>query len=343
MVFRRSVRKRVNDRETRGNATPRALAALVAAAGLSLALSVGAVAQPAPTVPALLPVADLVASDAAASSTTLTAGAGVAIADPALGMPQMDILAASPPDWLRYSVPVSVAHGQAMLAIVIDDVGIDRRATQRAIALPGPITLSFISYAHDLPAQTAQARAAGHELLVHLPMEPLGPSVDPGPNALMVGDDSGELHRRMAWALDRFDGYVGINNHMGSRFTADRTAMTVVLSEVGRRGLLYVDSRTIPNTVAPELAATLGVPFAERNVFLDVEPTERSIAAALAAAQQIAREQGSAVAIGHPYPSTLSVLEAWLPRFAEDGIALVPISTIVRHRQVELLTASGGR
>ena len=328
----------------RGSVVLHALTTFVTVVGLVGGLSAKAIAQSASAAPMLLPVAERVAPEAAASSATLAStNAGVPVVDPALGMPQMDILAVSPPDWLRYSVPASVGHGQAMLAIVIDDVGIDRRATRRAIALPGPITLSFISYADDLPAQAAQARAAGHELMVHLPMEPLGPSADPGPNALMVHHDSGELRRRMAWALDRFEGYVGVNNHMGSRFTADRTAMAVVLAEVRRRGLLYVDSRTIPGTVAPELATALGVPFAERNVFLDVEQTERGTAAALAAALQIAREQGSAVAIGHPYPSTLAVLEAWLPRLADDGVALVPVSTIVRHRHAELLTANGGR
>ena len=292
-----------------------------------------------------LPIAAQLAPELAVSRTgTLAAAtAGVAVVDPTLGMPQMDILSASPPDWLRYSVPASVGGGQAMLAVVIDDLGIDRRATQRAIALPGPVTLSFISYADDLPTQAARARAAGHELMVHLPMEPISPSIDPGPNALMVGLDGDELRRRIAWALSRFGGYVGVNNHMGSRFTADRAGMTVVLAEIRQRGLLYLDSRTIPSTVAPELAVALGVPFAERSVFLDVEPTPRAIAAAMAAAQRMAQEQGSAVVIGHPYPSTLAMLEVWLPQLAEDGVALVPISTIVRHRHAELLMASGGR
>src|SRR6185437_13581416 len=112
-------------------------------------------------------------------------------------------------------------RGRARVAIVIDDLGMDRRRTERTIALKGPLTLSFLAYADDLPHLTEAAHRAGHELLVHVPMEPMSRAEDMGPNGLAVALSHDELMRRLRWDLDRFDGYVGINNHMGSRFTSD--------------------------------------------------------------------------------------------------------------------------
>src|SRR3546814_6705104 len=116
-------------------------------------------------------------------------------------------------------------------------MGLNRSQSRRAIALPGPLTLSFLTYADDLPQQTAAARAAGHELMLHVPMEPMDSAVPPGPEALLVSADDAELRRRLNWGLGRFEGFVGINNHMGSRFTRNEPGMSVVLAELHRRGL----------------------------------------------------------------------------------------------------------
>lgn len=108
----------------------------------------------------------------------------------------------------------------ARLAILIDDMGPPRSLTQRAIRLPVPITMSFLPYADDLAGLTAAARAQGHEIFLHLPMEPVG-TEDPGPNAILVGLEPNEFSRRLAWAFDRVPGATGVNNHMGSRATSD--------------------------------------------------------------------------------------------------------------------------
>src|SRR3546814_2731476 len=96
-------------------------------------------------------------------------------------------------------------------------MGLNRSQSRRAIALPGPLTLSFLTYADDLPQQTAAARAAGHELMLHVPMEPMDSAVPPGPEAMLVSADDAELRRRLNWGIGRFEGCVGINNHMGRR------------------------------------------------------------------------------------------------------------------------------
>ena len=236
--------------------------------------------------------------------------------------------AAALPAWRRNAVAVIAAPEAPWIAIVIDDMGLNRANSARAIGLPGPLTLAYLPYAEGLAAQTERARAAGHELLVHLPMEPMSVTEDPGPNALITTLDGDEIARRLDWALDRFEGYVGASNHMGSRFTADAAAMTGVLDELRRRGLMFLDSRTIAGTKGRGLAQALGVPFAERDVFLDNELSAAAIGRQLDLAAAIARRQGYAVAIGHPHTVTLEVLERRLPELQRRGFVLVAVAAV---------------
>jgi len=248
------------------------------------------------------------------------------------------------PAWLRFAVsPPPAIAGRAMVAIVLDDLGLDRKRTERAVGLPAPLTLSFMTYAEALPHQTALARAAGHELLLHVPMEPLDSHLDSGPNSLRIGLTREETLERLRWGLDRFSGYVGINNHMGSRFTGDAAAMTPVIEELHARGLLFLDSRTSAATVGEALARRLGVPTVARNVFLDDENSAPAIAARLGDLEQTARRKGAAVAIGHAHDATLAGLAAWLPGLAEKRLVLVPLSTIVRENEAGARTTAARR
>jgi len=239
------------------------------------------------------------------------------------------------PPWRRYAVAFPEAGGRPMVVIVIDDLGMDRKRTARAIGMKGPLTLSFLPYAEDLNAQTAVARAGGHELLMHVGMEPIDESVDPGPNVLLAGLNSEEIRRLLEKNLERFEGYVGINNHMGSKFTADVSGMAVVMEILKLRGLLFLDSRTTGRSVGVELARKMGVPVAERNIFLDNVNDSVAISARLQELEQLARRRGYAVAIGHPRDATLDALEGWLQNLEDRGLALVPLSAIVVADQEE--------
>jgi uncharacterized protein len=195
--------------------------------------------------------------------------------------------------------------------------------------LPGPLTLSWFPYTRALVRQTGAARAAGHELMVHLPMEPVG-GADPGPNAMLTSLAPEELGRRLSTGLGAFEGYVGVNNHMGSRFTQDAAGMRVVLEELERRGLLFLDSRTSGKSVGYSMARGLKMAAAGRDVFLDHDMTPSAIRASLEKLEQVARRQGHAVAIGHPHDATAQALAEWLPTLAGKGLALVPISALVQ-------------
>ncbi|MDX1540144.1 MAG: divergent polysaccharide deacetylase family protein [Geminicoccaceae bacterium] len=264
---------------------------------------------------------------------------------PADDAPELDdpghrpLFAAAPPlrippaqiaghEWLRQAAVEPIDDGRAMIAVVIDDLGNNRDNTADLNRLPGPLTLAFLPYAGDLPAQTMAARAAGHELLIHMPMEPLGDDW-PGPDALLTSIGLDDFEERLKKNFASFHGFVGINNHMGSRLTADRARMDVVMSELGRRDLLFLDSKTTPVSVGTQTARAAGVPYAQRDVFLDNIPTLEAVLRQLKATEAVARRKGAAVAIGHPTEATLEALRRWLPGLKARGFSLVPVSTIV--------------
>lgn len=228
--------------------------------------------------------------------------------------------------------PVSVAPvpaGAGKVVIIIDDMGMNVELSEQALNLPGPITLAFLPYAPDLGDITGRARAQGHELMIHMPMEPMNPDLDVGPIALLDDMDDAALHENLDKAFASFAGYVGVNNHMGSRLTQNEHAMNVVMEELVKRGLLFVDSKTIATSVAGAAAATHGLNFAERDVFLDHEATEEFVSQALAHLEKIAKTKGVAIAIGHPKVATIEGLKKWIPTLKDKGLELVPISAAV--------------
>lgn len=221
--------------------------------------------------------------------------------------------------------------GRAQIAIVIDDLGLGQDATRWATSLPGPLTLAFLPYGQALAAHTGRAKANGHEVIVHLPMDP-GGRADPGPKALRLGQEGVELEQRLVWNLAQVADAAGVNNHMGSALTENAAAMTAVLTRLKQDGRYFLDSRTTARSVARTIAHRLDVPFAERDVFLDNDTNPQAIARQLAETEQLARRYGSAIAIGHPHRQTLKVLETWVGEARQRGIDLVPVSTVIATR-----------
>jgi len=169
-------------------------------------------------------------------------------------------------------------------------------------------------------------------MIVHVPMEPVNTKIDMGPNGLATTQAKEEVVRRLDWDLARFDGYVGINNHMGSRFTGDAQAMGWVMGELKARGLMFLDSRTIATTIAAKAAAADGVPFAERDVFLDDDETATAVDQRLKEVEAIAKKKGTAIAIGHPHDATIAALTSWIGGLPQKGIVLVPLTQVVKAR-----------
>lgn len=234
------------------------------------------------------------------------------------------------PPWRRYAIAVPPTDGRPMVAIDIDDMGVDVRDTAIAMKLlPPAVTFAFLPYGPDVRAQVDEARRLGHEVLVHVPMQPDNPRIDPGPMALKVNQTAAQILHRLDWDLGRFGGYVGVNNHMGSRFTSDAAGMRVVMREIKARRLMYMDSETIASTVGYRMAKAFGVPALRRNIFLDDVPTKEKVLAQLAKTVRYARLHGSVIAIGHPRPGTLAAFKAWLPTLAGTGVVLVPLTALL--------------
>lgn len=278
-------------------------------------------AAPTPKSETVVPFFEIVRAAAPAASAIDQARAPAAVAP-----------RASDAGWEARAVRPPQIRAGAWIAIVIDDLGIDPARAARAMSLPGPLTLSFLSYAPDLAEQGRQGRAAGHEILLHLPMEPEGRD-NPGPGALLVRMPADDIRARTANALDRLPNAVGLNNHMGSRFTRDPAALAPVLQEIAARGLLFVDSRTTGNSAGSAVAQSLGVAHAVRDVFLDNEIEAGAVRKQLAELERVATRRGTAVAIGHPHDATLEALAAWIPTMNSRGLQLVPVSAVVRQQR----------
>ena len=250
--------------------------------------------------------------------------------------------------WQTHAVKVkAVTHDRPQISIVIDDLGIVKSRTFDVIQLDAPLTLSFLPYAQGLQNITEYARTRGHELMVHLPMEPKGDK-DPGPHALLTGGGDEKILQDLSFNLSQFDGYVGVNNHMGSAFTEYSRGLDLILTEVQNRGLLVLDSRTSQNSLLAKMATDRNIPNLTRDVFLDNERDVDYILGQLDKLEKLARKRGNAIAIGHPYRETIAALSLWLPTLKQKGIIVVPLSHLIKSKYHKIQVAqerpqSGGQ
>jgi polysaccharide deacetylase 2 family uncharacterized protein YibQ len=232
---------------------------------------------------------------------------------------------------VAYARPVAATAANAnmpRIAIVVAGLGVSAGTTAEALAkLPGPITLAFAPYGTDLARVASRARSEGHELLLQLPMEPFDyPDNDPGPQTLLTSLAPEQNVDRMHWVMSRFQGYVGVANFMGSRFTASDAAFAPVLHEVAKRGLMYLDDGASPRSLAGQIAGGSGLPYAKANVVLDAVPTANEIDGALARLEKIASDAGMAVGVASALPISIARIANWAKKAEARGFLLVPIS-----------------
>jgi polysaccharide deacetylase 2 family uncharacterized protein YibQ len=237
------------------------------------------------------------------------------------------------PIWRRNAVAVTMNDDRPKIAVVIDDMGATHPYTAQAVALPGPLTLAWFPFAPSLADQIRGASRRGHEALLHMPMQAFSNSTaQTGPDPLRIDLPPSVNLARLRAALDAVPDIVGLNNHMGSVATRDVALMDIVAHETRERGMLFLDSVTIPHSVALLRAELAGVPAAARDVFIDHMADSSVIRGQLASIEAQARHYGYAIAIGHPRPHTLEALEAWLPTLEAKGFVLWPIAATVALR-----------
>ncbi len=229
-----------------------------------------------------------------------------------------------------YAAPFDRSSTRARVAVLLGGIGMSESDSEEAVrTLPGAISLAVSPYAFRPERLLAEARAAGHELLLALPLEPADyPLDDPGNRALLTGNLAALNHQRLEWALTRFTGYVGatgaLNGMRGERFAAVPELMDPVLQRLARRGLLYIDPR--PGAAHPPFVVGRSV-----DVVIDEPAVRTEIEAKLARLEQVARDHGSALGlVGLPRPVALGRLAAWAATLPARGLVLAPVSAVVQ-------------
>ncbi len=215
------------------------------------------------------------------------------------------------------------------VGIIIDDLGYDSALANAFMELNLPLTLSFLPFAPASRSIAHMAKQDGREIMLHLPMEPINyPAVNPGDGVLLVSMDEVTILEVLDRDLSQVPFASGVNNHMGSRFTQREEKMSIVLNELKRRGLYFVDSRTSGGSVAFKVARRIALRTARRDIFLDNELSESALKIQMERLLSLAKHKGCAIGIGHPHPETLEFLRGYLPTVNNDT-EVVPICSLV--------------
>lgn len=334
-----------------GNQSPPAVGARASLPELAVDGGVLAEAEPAeaPVVFAESPAEDIALAGVTETETALNPPIIEIDQDPAPQAPLPGLFEAGPGGPL----PVIAASGQRpdrayarpfdgdpsapTIAVVVGGLGLNRALTEQAIAaLPAEVTLSFVPYARDLQAWVDQARADGHEVLIELPMEPFDyPNNDPGPHTLLAEASEAENARRLDWLLSRAAGYTGVINYLGSRLGANETAMSHVFGVLERRGLSVFHDGSGRRPVLEAAQTASGARLALVDRLLDANPEASAIDERLLQLEALSLQNGTALGLGSPYPTTVASLAAWADSLPARGYQLAPASFVSRIRTTQ--------
>ena len=215
------------------------------------------------------------------------------------------------------------------IAIIIDDLGYDPKIAKKFISLHVPITFSILPYSPYRKKISRIAHDKALDIMLHLPMEPVEyPAVNPGPGTLLTAMSADELIRQLEKDLDEVPNIIGVNNHMGSKMTAESSQMYQIFTILKKKGLFFIDSRTTAKTLCKPSARLFQIPFAQRDIFLDHRQDPVFIRRQLKKLVRIAQQHGQAIGIGHPHTITYDILREMLPEL-QKKVQLVPASKLV--------------
>jgi polysaccharide deacetylase 2 family uncharacterized protein YibQ len=232
---------------------------------------------------------------------------------------------------IRESKNISHRFTPPKISIIIDDLGYDTSLANELLGLDLSLTFSVLPFTPHTQLIARKAWNAGREIMLHLPMEPMDyPAVNPGEGVLLVSMDKEKIVDTMNKDLSQIPFVAGVNNHMGSRFTENEEKMTVVLSELKKKRLYYIDSRTSCDTVGFDVAKKLDLKTARRDIFLDNNLSENTLKLQMEKLLSVARHKGSAIGIGHPHKKTFDILKHFHPTLVGD-VELVPASSLVSN------------
>ena len=233
--------------------------------------------------------------------------------------------------WLEYSRGFKRADRKPRIALIVTNLGLSATYTKAALKLlPEDITLSFSHVAPRLKSWIREARQKGHEVLMDIPMEPLGfPKNDPGRATLLTSSNEVENLNRLEHVMKKAGGYVGLLGTLGTKFMLHSETFLPILKTIKQRGLIYVDSRSTSRSLGPELASSIQLPRAFNNIFIDKEPSNQKIKGKLDELEKIALKKRFAVGIAQPFPLTIEILSQWAEKLKTKQISLAPITAVV--------------
>ena len=215
------------------------------------------------------------------------------------------------------------------IAIILDDLGYNRKVGEQALQLPGPVTYAIIPFTPYSKIFAEQAKDRNRQVILHLPMESSDPNRALDKGGLSSELDEAEIRSRIHQAIEDVPHIVGMNNHMGSQLTSNVEVMHWLMQELQQQPLFFIDSMTHPHSVANTSAKHYNIPSLKRDVFLDNVQTESNIDRQFNRLVNLAKKKGHAIGIGHPYPATLAYLEKALPKLEQLGVELVETSKLV--------------
>ncbi len=259
-----------------------------------------------------------------------------AVAKPAAPKPAVPKPAAAPRPAPASSAPAPSAaparyfSSAPKVAIVLDDWGYNLKAIGTAVQIKEPLTLAVLPHLPYSAEVARQAHAAGHEIMLHMPMEPIN-DVPLEEGTILTSMAAGEVKDLLGSAIRGIPFVRGVNNHMGSKVTKDPRTLGIVMSELKARNLFFLNSMTTGSPVGRETAGDVGLDYAERDIFLDNERTEAAILRQLEELKATAIRNGSAIGIGHDEPVTLRAIQKVLPAWRAEGIEVHKLSDLIRH------------
>ena len=219
---------------------------------------------------------------------------------------------------------------RGVIGLIIDDFGYrNDHVSNGFLKLPGKLTYAIIPGHDHSQLFSKKAYDAGYEIIVHMPMENIGNTYGEEEYVLMSYFQDDEIRNRIRSAFENLPESVGLNNHQGSRGTADPRVMTLLAGVIKEKKKFFIDSRTASNSLAETTMRKYNVPTNKRNIFLDNELDEQKIKTQLLKLADVAEDKGIAIGIGHVKPQTLSVLEKELPILEEKGFRFEFVSKLV--------------
>jgi len=232
-----------------------------------------------------------------------------------------------------YRRPFKPDPKKAKIAVIVGGLGFNAAATDQAIAdLPADVTLSFVPYAQNLQSWIDKARAAGHEVIVELPMEPFDVDEDTGPQTLLVGLDAKANLARLEYLLGRAAGYFAVMNYQGAKFSGSQSAAPPVVKALHDRGLAFVGNGIGSRSALGGEAYKQGLPFVSADRVLDIRRDAEAIDDQLLNLEALALQNGSALGAGFAYPVTIEQIKFWSESLGERGYQLAPASAVMDMR-----------